>query len=522
MALTLNTDIANYSLAKNFIPVNIETDSYTQTNGTNANIKIVPGNGNGAAAVGGTMLFEWELDKVLIEIATTPDDSGYQVRPKAALSNAQFAAQLVEDLNKNYILSENFLITLSGTADIVFTAKNSGTKYAIYDNFATSNFGYELFATHSDGTDEVIAANYKMHVDLFIENTFHSDTFSKIAALDLDPFDDKCNFYLEEYLNANLNFHIPDYDDAGIREAEETIKRFYFTYHEKYGSPVVQRIKNTSNYGFVMKAGIPKEDFLQNEHTHISLYYTPNLFLTRQPRAKKVSKEQKEFLYYMVKDKVNGHKRKVVVYYTDGSTHTNYSAVFGDRTYQIWCVPTGYDQINIDSFEPTKTPYKYTVAVVNAATTTNTSEVFTYNIDDDYYQDETFLFFTTSDGGFDTHRCTGIKKTSFEIDSETAQAITLWDNDVKTPEFIEFNNQTQKKFRVSTGFLTKDQCIWLEEFFLSENKFVARVNSDGDYYLCPIISATKSAEQFDSNTNLYAYDIEYSIAFKNITTEKSI
>jgi hypothetical protein len=503
------------------MPSEIVTDAYVDIAGDAAILLLNAGNANGAAAVGGTMLFKWMLDSVLITIATTPDDTGYEVRPKAALTDAQFAEQLVVDLNKNVKLSNNFTIEVVSTSSVRLIAKIKGTSYVLRDFFATTNFGYELDSTPQIVLDTVYNQNYKMHVDVFVENTHLSGTYIKAGSSELDPLNNICTFYVEEFLNANLEYYIPNHGDNTINQCTKNIKRFYVEYYEKFGNPVVPRIKHTTSVGTVLKAGVTKQEWLQSFKTITSLYITPKYFLTRQPRTKKIVKHQQEFLFWLVTDKINGHKRRTVVYYTDGTTHTNDTSVFGDETNQLFCVPTGYDQINIDSFNPTKTVYKYTVAVINGATPTHTSELFTYHVDTDVYYDETFLFFTTSDGGLDTQRCTGVKENGFETEKDTIQNIVLWKDGPQKGEFSEFNHQTQTKYKINTGWITKETAEWFEEFFVAEKKFIQSQNMAAAKLLLPIQLITSAAKKYDSITNLYNYEIEVAVAFKNITTVKA-
>ena len=140
------TDISTYQFSKNPVIAKLETDSYIITPGVCAQIKIDASTVDGANAVGGSILFQWATDSVLFTVASSPDDTGCQVREKDVLNDAQYALQLVEDLSKNYKLSENYTIKKTGTS-IELTAKIEGSEFSLYDNFHSSSFGYVINAT---------------------------------------------------------------------------------------------------------------------------------------------------------------------------------------------------------------------------------------------------------------------------------------------------------------------------------------------------------------------------------------
>ena len=147
---------------------------------------------------------------------------------------------MVEDLSKNYKLSENYTIKKTGTS-IELTAKIEGSEFSLYDNFHSSSFGYVINATYTDGIDIVYAENYKMKADLWMEDSFNSATFVKNGTIELDPLDNTCIFDFQTIANSNLSYCLPSYNESSPISCDQTIKKFYIRYIEKYGNPIIER-----------------------------------------------------------------------------------------------------------------------------------------------------------------------------------------------------------------------------------------------------------------------------------------
>lgn len=516
MPLTIITNPTNYQLSKNPIIAEIETDSYVINPGSPAGLIISPSVVDGANAVGGIISFIWALDSVTFTVATTPDDSGYQVRPKLALSDAAYSTQLLVDFAKNYKLTENYTFVLIGTS-IHFIARKNGNDYQMYGDFVSLNFGYTK-DTFTVADDEEYAPNYKMKADLWMENAFNVGDFSKKATIELDPLNSRCIFDFKTEINAFLQYDLPSYGQTACSTCTNVIKRFYLRYLEKYGSPISNRQVNKTNAGYAFKAGIPTQDFI-GTNNHLSVNFTTaRRFLTNQPRTKKVSEIQQEYLYWILTDKINGNKLKTIIYFNDGRAPVVItSASFGDASNEMFCIPVGFTALNIAATDDFSKISKYTVQVINGLVPTDTSEVFTFICDKDVYIAETYFLFSNSCAGADTIRCTGSVEATVEIEKESIQITTLFNTPVVNGEFLEVSHQKSNKFKVNSGWITREAADWLEDILLAEKKFI-----DIDDQFVPIIISTTTQKKYDSVSTLYSYEFEYMLAFKNRATKSNI
>lgn len=505
MGLTAINDPFAYQLSRNAVTLLLETDSYVISEGGNAELILAP---SGTNTVGAVFAFIWSLDSVEMEIVSgSIDDSGTQVREKGANTNAQYAVILAEDFAYNYKLSDNYRIEAVGD-NVVFTAKKKGIAY---DLTADSVFTSTGFApdTPTLPIEEEFAENYKMKADLYMESEFEADDFEKIISQELDPINNRAYFDFAQQIDAHLDYDLPTYNQTTASQCNNVIKRFFVKYLEKFGSPAENQKVYTGEIGYCLKAGILKQDYIDVNSALDFLFI--NTWLTRQPLTKKTKADRHEYLYYMssatdIAVRVTFElKNKTTV--AAAYKHSNTSPEYG-----VWCFPVGYNQMNPGSWPDFEDLIKYTVTVfdVGVFPVEALSESFTFICDEDTYIEENSFIFTNSSGGCDTVTFTGAKYSGFAIEKQTAQNITLFDTAVDVGEFAEHNHIKDDVYKISTGFINRENADWLQDFFIAEKKLWIL---NGKYIPVVILNVTETP--YKTQENIISYEIELRIAYQN-------
>jgi hypothetical protein len=525
MSLTVLETPANYQLAKSPIIFKLQTNSYLQNGGSQYVQHLGQNAGN---APGGYVSFIWNKGRAdFTFVSGTPDDSGSQLPIKGALSDAAYVLLLITYLKKNVLFERYFLFIpdSSTPGNFAISSKYEGSDYNFSAGFSQNNSGlYQIY--HVAGTDKVYAANYKMANELWIETTNNSGVYELAGNLYQNVLDNKSVFYLQVVINSFLQYDLPTYNQQLFSECLNVFKRYYVKYWEQYGTPVTPKVLAMTDIYGALKAGIPSHEFNTANKT-IARYTNTGKFLTRQPRTKYITKQQQEYLYIIAPFTMPNltavaNDLKITVSFNEKIPDVDIVVTLGIASLlnlstsqpehtMIYCIPVGFLQLQLPySIEEVS---KYTVRLIYDSAALNyadSSETFTYIIDNDYYPDETFLYFTNSDSGFDTIRCTGVKEEAFEIENENVQRIKLYDAPVTTGEFSNINNLKKNTYKVSTGWITKAQADWLEDFFVAEQKFV-----DYKSMFVPIIVTSSSVKKYDSKSGKIAYTIEYYHAFTN-------
>jgi hypothetical protein len=504
MSLTALVTPNSYQLSKNPVVLKLQTNAY-KTAGSVANLVL---NAGGTNAVDGTFTFIWAKGEVIFTVKASPDDSGTQVREQGANTLGDYAAMLAVDFKKNYLIGGS----LFGSPFILFIAKNTGTDYDIGTNFASVNTGFVAY-TSTAGSNDVYAENYKMRADLMVETTHGSDTYTVIGSKALDPISNVCVFDFQAMADNYLSYAIPTYIQTEASITNNTvIRRFKTRYFERYGDPAVEKEVTDTTPGYILKAGIKDRDFVGSTLHMETLFQTPGKFLTKQPRIKLVAEAQKEYLYFIAPKTSSGYtgacRLKITISlknYKDDIVVLKSSLALTE--YRVGLFPVGFTELGLSASAAFEDVKSYTVEVIETSSGNVISEAFTYIPDLDYYADSKYILFSTSSGGFDTLRLTGLLDAGFEIEKETVQVTKLYDTPATTGEYSDVYPIKKDKFKHNTGWITKAQADWIEDLFIAERKFVI---AEGKFI--PIVIQTVQHGKYNSQTGKTFYEIEYAYA----------
>ncbi len=518
MALTEITNIANFQFSRNPMVAEIGTNADVITAGTFCVLSIKPGTGSGANTIGGTITLQWIGGLVVFTVVTTPDDTGTQVRAKGSNTDAAYAIMLVEDFSKNYDLYENFVIQVASTVNVSFFSKKKYPKVTDYDlsaSFNSVNFGMVVdTGATAVGTNEVLAENYKMRADLMMSAENGSTNFTKRGTVELDALNHACVFYFEEMADANLEYDLPTYNLLLVTSCKYVIKQFYLNYLEKYGVPMVNYRMRTTAIGHVIKAGIDKEKWDYATPSILKdIYASPASrilrWLTRQPKTKYIREMDQEFIYLCIWHSTSAWISTQVVS-LDGLANATLSYTWSPSiTMETICIPSGFNAMGLGSPHCAWDNLKYYEISVKTSAG-DQSEKFRFYPDRDIWRDNTVFLFSNSLGGVDTLRCTGVKETGLGIEKETIDRTRVYNEGVVPGESVEIGHQKSRPMKVNTGWLTKEQVDWLEDFFMAEQKMV-----DMDGKFLPIVISSNVFKKYDSILRKTSLEFEWRVAFKN-------
>ncbi len=163
----------------------------------------------------------------------------------------------------------------------------------------------------------------------------------------------------------------------------------------------------------------------------------------------------------------------IEITYDDLSTHIEpypnislYSINSGDSL----MISSGYQQLSLDSFNPSKTVSKWRIKVVLNSLGGSPKTVYSpeYCLDCRYYQCKEFIWFINSFGTLETIHLTGVweakiksKKNNF-IRSRDIQN-NLFDN-----RNVTFKVDSQQTFRARTGFHSRETILNLQQLFTNK------------------------------------------------------
>lgn len=226
---------------------------------------------------------------------------------------------------------------------------------------------------------------------------------------------------------------------------------------------------------WAMNGGVDEEmeAEMNDTGTNFQAYWLENgKFLTWMPRTMTVGANQPLKLYYLAlpgsgtviklkyKYVLNGenyigtaHSTGInsgIVYELNVGPNVFNSLIYGSSAYFVWLENENGEHI---------------------------SETFTFNVDRNTYQRNTYLLFKNSLGGYDTLWCRGLLTKGHKISSTTVERSRAIDISGSDPTITILKNSRQALFTLSTGIIKNAlEFDWLEEFFASEKIYTLENN----------------------------------------------
>ena len=497
--------------AYNDIFVKLQTNNYVTTAGVAAT-QILQFTGN--PSDGETLTITFQDNAIVFTFKTIPDTSGLQLPINGgALSLINYVTNvLVPALLANYTLAQYFYLTApTGTTTVstTLTAKNTGTAYT---PTVTNTMAHFSLSTAVAGVNQAVRPDFKILCDVYLAGTPYG---TKIAALEATPdTGNNAVFEFSRQLLAQLGANKPGLGETSSQPCPDMRKKYFLQYMEQY-SGAIQKMTTGSSF-YAVNSKLEFELFPGNTF-YIDHFYgtSPDLdrnFFTNQPRTKKISPLQPEWLYWYHDASGGNLKLYADITYTDGTTTTANvildAAATADTIYRI---PVGLqNNPAIAAVDGTKTIASY-IVYAQSVTSTMFSEKFTYTVDYAVYRNRNFFLFRNLLGGYDTLWCRGDVSEGRNYGFTEYDPILNYDYAAADPGIKQQITDNLRGWNFNTGWLTLPQQQNLEEFFSSPERLLLL---DPDNYISINMDETNIITR-DTSTAKFAYTFKIKAAFNS-------
>ncbi|WP_187261331.1 SprB repeat-containing protein [Pontibacter beigongshangensis] len=273
-------------------------------------------------------------------------------------------------------------------------------------------------------------------------------------------------FDVSEILDAFVEPHLPDFNQAEVKRADKAFKRFYLRYREVYGDPVTLSPVVVQDNRYVLCGGLEALEYYAQTYSAFKAGVKP--FFTWEPTTRRVFTAQPEFLYFMPDDfSLTDFRVRVRVTFTDSSSYT-YTAFTqaGIKRFELWCIPVGHDQLGLAALQPGKTVRSWQVWVIDEMNR-SLSEIRTFVLNTKNYLHTRFVLFANSVGGYNTLAATGRGKYSLDADAQLVER-RLPRNGMEGDSTVisKFGKPT---LQLSTGEKSREEMHALQDFLISED-----------------------------------------------------
>jgi hypothetical protein len=478
-----------------------------------SNIDTVPGH---------SFKLAWGTNEVTFTLATTPDDSGTQIRAASGgESKASWCAAFTQYLMYNYLLIKDFdirydeILGEEGDYFIELKAQEKGSDYDL--TFSDNNVTGLSEELNAGGSDPVLRDGFKLITRTYL-NIDSEDTFLGEDRIVPDT-DGYANFNLSGFLKPQMEntslFLFPETLNDIIIDRTAQCKKFFIKYAEIYDDIVRKLYSSDEDPNYIIPGGI---DFIklakyhEDESSFWDMMQYNKDFLTWQPVNKSIWARQPEKLYYLVwKADTTTIKLMVKMYYTDDTTATITKETQACSQYQLYECVVSYNKFDLINEEAShdKEIEKYEVWIADQDDAKISISRF-YTLDRKVYTNARIFIFRNSLSGYDTLRCTGESVKTTDLTRTTIEVLNDFDftsKDAQLKNNIVFESQ---KFKTNTGFITKEYTEYLREFELSGEIYEFVLNR-----LYPILLVSTKSDIHKDNNYLHFREFEYVRAYKD-------
>lgn len=297
---------------------------------------------------------------------------------------------------------------------------------------------------------------------------------------------------------------------------EEMIKKYGLTYEELDADD--NQLHLSTFEGYAIMGG---RDVLENRRYDFYNDYIENRkFLTLQPREKKITKKQPEWLYYPIMDGENlSHRVRVVLNFSDGIGEIITIEPSGSLGYTfeaskgkvIW-FSTGFSQLNLSQYEtPDKFILSYQVSVTTHQNLTliGQSEQMSYSVhSEDASWDYRYFLFENGLGGMDTLCTRGKSQVKGKYD-RSSRTVTETPNTAYSDHPRRANRPTGiQKVKVNIGWIDRPEREWIEDLQLSQNVWEIQIGQRYSEFV-PILITSDNLDIHQDDESLQSASFTY-------------
>jgi hypothetical protein len=342
-------------------------------------------------------------------------------------------------------------------------------------------------------TDDITGTFYRLQLQ------FHNQT-ELVAQDSLECYAKKATFDVSQFMKSLFPYYNWTYQPSAIVLKTDFLQSYFIKHCEVYyiGATRYQGTLTTEAVKYAINGRLPEmiDNFYRTENSSFyEVLQNGQLFLTLQPREKRITKSQPERLYFLnYSPSVSSVAICITLTFADGSTQHIISEGYAVDNPAIYQICVGFAELQLYTYETTKQIAQYTV-YLKSQTNAVISETLTYNIDSRQFPHLRFIVFRNRVGGYDTVHCTGLDKSENEIENIIGKTFA---GKRKLLSFSEI------RYKANTGLRNPEYITYLQEIY--ESTDVYEISAAGIYRIT--IENTKTniteGDQF-----LFSQDLEY-------------
>ncbi|MCU0336343.1 MAG: DUF5977 domain-containing protein [Sediminibacterium sp.] len=327
------------------------------------------------------------------------------------------------------------------------------------------------------------------------------------------PFYYGTDFDIEKILDGKVSYCPPNLKINEIQLCPTlTVPYKVRSYIEKDRQIIVGTEQNSTTE-FALKGGLKADDFAGWKDEFFTTYFNEKLpFLTNSSSEKEISRDQPEYLYFLVNifPKPTTLKLRITLYFNDGTDDIfTIKTVQNVEQYSVYSIPAGFSNLGLEIHENiVKKIVSYELWVSNQDDK-RISEVRTFTLDERYYRNDRYIVFSNSLGGYDTMRVTGVGRETLKVTKQSGERELESNYLPSSSDIFVTGIEGRPETTINTGFLDADATAYLAEILFSEDIYI--LTKDG---LVPVILVDDSLMTIEDNVDLTSRNLTFTHAKK--------
>lgn len=501
MAITILSKPAVFSFAANPITFSLQSDNNMLSEGA-AFVGYIQR--NVAWDVGTSFLIRFSDQSVTMTAALAPDLSGTQFTADPGTLGP--LETIASDFRKNYVLSANYDITVSGER-LYFTAKNKG----VDTNWITP---VSPLTIDTPGAEKTERSGFKFLFEVILlsaDGNSERKIYSEKLSADL-PYSGKLDIDLHHLFTAALGEDVPNPNSYQPMSCTKSMRSYYCQFAEVYDNAVKSVTRSETFH--VATGGF---SYTANKfHTPVK-FLRPSIsdpkkdiFLKQGEKTSiRIRPDQPEFLYFINLRSSKQVYLKTDIRFMDGSVRVQQIVSINLVQYKKYAFATGYNQQQLAELDLGQSIDHYSCYLVDIDGN-QVSEKITYRVDYSYKEVTRYFLYSGSLGSFDTFLANGKGSEDTALNQEQAESILPPAYSLTDGTMQAYNLRIQKNFVINTGWLNKRRFDLLQDFFLAEYKFLAQSGK-----LFPVMATAKKTGDYKDGNSLIKQDIAISLSFED-------
>lgn len=355
--------------------------------------------------------------------------------------------------------------------------------------------------------------SYYLKLVFTYELDYKSGTFITSPA-DIRGYPDQndlIEFNIKRLLESIVGSDRPNLISSDNAVINTEMNKRYRIYIEEYQDGV---LANTWDSGIlhVLNAG-----FGDDKGQYLYSWVGSLQFLTHQPRIKRITPAQHEYLSYFLFS-AGTISVKMDIFFDDDTQILNYDpgiSIVGDD-YDVLTFAVSFERLNL--IYQTKVVESYEIWLESSNASKPISERMRYEMDDLCTPLDRYYLFENSLGGYDCLRTTGEMEMSLETSGQTVEKILSPFASTSTRKIYDVNTYSQNTYKQYTGYITFDESIWISDIYRSKDAYRIggiKPNMDATGNLVPIRIPPGSNEITKDNAFMEGMIFNYQEGYRN-------